>query len=59
MEGDGEITIRVEEAEKYAIIDIYRHRKGNAQIGMEKSILIPDLQPRKEAGDLVFRWPKE
>jgi len=34
MEGSGEITVRITETERHALIDIFRYRKGNTKIGL-------------------------
>lgn len=57
MEGDGEITIRVEEAEKYAIIDIYDTGKGIPKSAYKK-IFNPGYTTKKRGWGLGLSLAK-
>lgn len=57
MEGDGEITIRVEEAEKYAIIDIYDTGKGIPKSAYKK-IFNPGFTTKKRGWGLGLSLAK-
>ena len=57
MEGDGEITIRVEEAEKYAIIDIYDTGKGIPK-SVYKKIFNPGFTTKKRGWGLGLSLAK-
>ena len=57
MEGDGEITIRVEEAEKYAVIDIYDTGKGIPK-SVYKKIFNPGFTTKKRGWGLGLSLAK-
>ena len=57
MEGDGEITIRVEEAEKYAVIDIYDTGKGIPKSAYKK-IFNPGFTTKKRGWGLGLSLAK-
>jgi two-component system, sporulation sensor kinase D len=57
MEGDGEITIRVEESEKYAIIDIYDTGKGMPKSAYKK-IFNPGFTTKKRGWGLGLSLAK-
>jgi signal transduction histidine kinase len=57
MEGDGEITIRVEEAEKHAVIDIYDTGKGLPKSSYKK-IFNPGVSTKKRGWGLGLSLAK-
>lgn len=57
MEGDGEITIRVEEAEKHAIIDIYDTGKGMPKSAWKK-VFNPGFTTKKRGWGLGLSLAK-
>jgi signal transduction histidine kinase len=57
MEGDGSITIRVEESEKYAIIDIYDTGKGIPKSAYKK-IFNPGFTTKKRGWGLGLSLAK-